>query len=84
MPKSNGYFGTEKEVSPEVEKQLQKIAKSIVTANNKIAKLGYSSYLACGTWNITDGETHIGTSAKRNESCVVASFSISNIDAGDW
>lgn len=85
MSKSNGYFCIEKEVGADVEKELKKIAKAIVTANNKIAKLGYSSYLSAGgTWNIVDGKTHIGTRAERNDSCVVATFSVSNIDAGDW
>ena len=85
MSKTNGYFTTHKDVDEKTEKELRSIARAIVKANNKIIKLGFSSYLSAhGSWNIVDGDTHSGRDAEANQSVVVANFSLDRIDAGDW
>ena len=64
---------------------MRTIARAIVKANNRIIKLGYTSYLAAhGSWNVVDGATHAGKNADSDQSVVVANFSIDGIDAGDW
>ncbi len=85
MSSSNGYLTIEKDISPDVEKELKKIAKQIVKANKKIIELGYSSYLSAqGNWNIMDGSSHVGVGASPNRDAVIATFSLDCIDGGDW
>ena len=85
MSKIDGYFSIEKNIDDKTKEELKSIARAIVKANNRIIKLGYSSYLSAhGSWNIVDGETHKGNGANADQSVVVANFSIDSIDAGDW
>lgn len=85
MSSKTGYCTIEKEVDEATEKEIKSIARAIVKANNRIIKLGYSSYLSAhGGWNIVDGDTHKGLGAHPDHSVVVANFSIDKIDAGDW
>ncbi|MGL4336352.1 MAG: hypothetical protein ACRCST_05605 [Turicibacter sp.] len=72
----------EKEIEYVIEKRIKSNLRKIGNALQDLEEMGYSMYLTPNSLNVCDGDTHPST--HQDQSVVVASLTVFNIDAGDW
>jgi len=66
-------------------KEIEKIAKTILTQNEKLRKMGYSVYLANDMANIMIGPSHTdGWDHEPLHENSVYAFTLRGWDGGDW
>ena len=74
----------DKEIDETKEKRIRTNLKKINNGMLDLTAMGYTLYLSPGSLNVCDGETHTGNDAHPDRDVIVASISLTGIDAGDW
>lgn len=73
----------EKQIPLEVENRIKKNLRKINNSLIDLTEMGYTMYLTPNNLHVCDGMSH-NEKAEADQSVIVASILVFNIDAGDW